>query len=255
MRKSKLPFTIAAPSYKRPKTVTTQAYLPDCLYVVAENEADAYREQGHEVIACPYKAQGNLCRVRNWMMDNLGKSLLILDDDITALVWFECEKQVDMKPERALQFIADCFDIAEQWGARFWGLNPLPDKMAYREFTPFSTVSYIGGPVQGHINNPLRYDEGLPLKEDYDMTLQVLNKYRTALRFNHASYRAKQNEMEGGCATYRTSSAEELQMLKLMAKWGKDIVRRDGGEKTKGRRTGEILQDINPIIRAPIKGI
>ena len=250
-------YVIVSPSYKRARQAKTQDYLPQCHYVVAKKEVDEYQDLGRKVIVCPDAAQGNLCRVLNWILNNMGERVLILDDDITRLIWFEREKPIQLSTEKATQFITKAFEIAEQWGARFFGVCPIPDKRYYREFTPFSTVSYIGGPFRGHINNERRYDERLSLKDDYDMTLQCLNSYRLALRFNMVSYEAAQQTGEGGCTIYRSSVREEEQNRLLIKKWGSEIVGRDDGRKTAGVRkpTTALLRDINPLIRAPIKGI
>ena len=79
--------------------------------------------------------------------------------------------------------------------------------------------SVILGPFQAFNNLDLRYDENLPLKEDYDLSLQVLNKYRKTLRFNAYHYIAKQHTNLGGCADYRTREREKEQM-DLLIKMG-----------------------------------
>lgn len=124
---------------------------------------------------------------------------------------------------------------------------------AYRHFTPFSTNAYIGGPFQCFLKgNRCWYDENLPLKEDYDMTLQQLNKERVVLRVNAYHYLCKQSEQKGGCAVYRNRIREKQQLEALQQKWGEDIVRVDKsnwGKKTK------VHEDYNPILKIPIKGI
>lgn len=60
--------------------------------------------------------------------------------------------------------------------------------------------------------NECFYDEALPLKEDYDMTLQQLRRHRIALRLNKYFYRVKQSEQVGGCATYRNLDKEREQL-------------------------------------------
>ena len=249
---------ILAPSYRRAHMAFTQEYISACRYVVSEDEAPEYKRAGKKIIPCPTSAQGNLCRVRNWILDNTeAEGVLILDDDISALGAFEGNKAKRFTEHEAMEFIETGFVLAREWGVKFWGVNIAPDKVNYREYTPFSTTAYIGGPFQAHIGNPCRYDERLSLKEDYDMTLQVLSKFRQALRFNMAFYVAKQTEQVGGCATYRTSEREREHFERLRKKWGSHIVRKDGGEnKAYTRKRGaSVKQDINPIICAPIGGV
>ena len=55
----------------------------------------------------------------------------------------------------------------------------------------------------------------------------------------------------GGCADYRTMSREMDQLKLLQKKWGRTIVKFDTTQRGKKIRTF----DLNPIIKAPIKGI
>jgi hypothetical protein len=103
----------------------------------------------------------------------------------------------------------------------FWWINVNSDKKCYREYSPFSMVAYIWWPFQCFLKDGgLRYDENLPLKEDYDMTLQQCNKYRRVLRVNAYHYFCKQSEQSGGCATYRNIEREIQQFEALQKKMG-----------------------------------
>jgi len=124
----------------------------------------------------------------------------------------------------------------------------IPDKRTNREGTPFNTTAYIGGPFQVILkDNILRYDEDLPLKEDYDFTLQNMHKYNGCLRVNFLCYDVKQAEQSGGCATYRNNDREKQQFIALQKKWGNKIIRED----TKSKRNF----DFNPKLISPIKGV
>ena len=237
-----------APSYKRPNGVYTQRHLPFVKYVVAEFEADAYIEAGHDVWVVPDSAQGNLCRIRNYILDNCGSDRVVLvDDDMTGICRYVNQQPVKLSADETLEFIEAAFVLCNDLDIKYWGLNCLADKGAYREYTPFAFKAYIGGPFQAFNGLDLRYDESLPLKEDYDLTLQVLNKYRRTLRFNAYHYLVKQHSNVGGCADYRTIQKEREQLRLLQKKWGSKIVRED--------RHSKQSYDINPIIKVPIGGV
>ena len=109
-------------------------------------------------------------------------------------------------------------------------------------------MQYIGSPFSAHLKeSDIRYDLNLPLKEDYDLTLQHIQKYGGCLRVNYASYNVKQAEQEGGCATMRNTEVEKKQFFDLQKKWGRDIIKRDNSSKRSF--------DFNPIIKVPIKGM
>lgn len=251
---------VFAPSYKRgDRLASTQKAYPFVTLVVKESEADAYRASGNRVVTCPDAVQGNLCRVRNWILDKNqdARGVLLLDDDYSHVSRWQNLREKKLNPAAFEEFIEHGFSLAEQWGAFFWGLNCAVDKGVYREYTPFSTTAYIGGPFQAHRPNPIRYDEALPLKEDYDMTLQHANRFRLVLRFNAYMYKVKQNEQAGGCAAYRTIAAEMAQFDLLAKKWGPRVVQRDSGaskQKVRGAGVGAGY-DINPIVRVPISGV
>ena len=236
-----------SPSYKRPDSVITQAYLPFVKYVVAEFEADEYLRNGHDCWVVPDSAQGSVARIRNYILDHAESDrIVMLDDDMTYIGRWIQQKIVKLSADGVAEFCEAGFMLADDLDIRYWGMNLLPDKGAYREYTPFSFKQCVLGPFQAFNRLDLRYDETLPLKEDYDLSLQVLNKYRKTLRFNSYFYSVKQHTNTGGCASYRTKQKEIDQLRLLQKKWGSHIVRED--KTSKGF-------DINPIIKVPIKGV
>lgn len=252
-KKLKNGLTIVAPSWKRAETAITHKYITGVQYVVAESQAEAYEKRGLNVWRCPDSAQGNLCRVRNWIIDNCPtRWLLIIDDDMRWLGRWNGNVHKQLSEADALEEVEKGFQLAEEFGTPYWGVNCIPDKGAYREYTPFSFNNYLGGPFQAFIlpDFELRYDEKLYLKEDYDLSLQAANKYRRLLRINYLNYNVKQQEGVGGCADQRTLQIEADQFRMLQEKWGSDIVRKD--KSVKGR---DKLYDINPIIKIPIGGV
>ena len=141
--------------------------------------------------------------------------------------------------------------MCEESGAKLWGINILGDKGSYREYSPFGLTNTISASFMGFLNNELRFDERLPLKDDYDYCLQNLNQYRKILRINYACMVKKDHGNLGGCADYRTMSRERDQIKLLQKKWGKSIVKLDTTQRSKKIKNF----DLNPIIKAPIKGI
>jgi hypothetical protein len=256
--------SVNAPSYKRAGGVDTLQYYPDCQIWVCETEEDQYRKKnpGAKIIPVPSGVQGNLCRIRNWILDREYErgidAVCLIDDDLRGIGYYEGNTRKKVKTGDFFLWIQKYTSLADEWGVKLWGINCVQDKQAYREYTPFSTLSYIGGPFSVHVRSDIRYDERLPLKEDYDMTLQHLNKYRQVLRLNKFHYYVKQagsgTGQIGGCATYRTRQNEQKQLNLLQKKWGTRIVKvdvQDRNHKTKKVKS----DDINPIISVPIRGI
>ena len=251
--------SLTAPSYRRPRVETLDVF-PGCRVYVAESELEGYLEanpEGSDIVAVPDRVQGNLCRVRNYILDTEfsrgADAVCIVDDDMRGVFRWEREGNYGYNQrwldEEELRETLEAFsELCYEWGYRFWGLNPgMTDAQSYQQQSPFNTTKYIGGPVQVHLRNPLRYDERLNLKEDHDMTMQHLHRYRGALRVNMYSYDCKQAEQAGGCANQRNSDEERRQLELLRKKWGKSVFIDD--------RKSKRSFDFNPIFKTPLKGV
>ncbi len=257
--KAKDEIRVFSPSYKRGDSLCdTAKYLPFATMVVHEFEADAYIASGHKVLVCPDALRGNIARVRNWILkkNEDARGVVMVDDDCTGVHRWENQASRRLEAVEVAELLEHGFAVAEQWGAFLWGMGPVFDKGAYREYTPFSTVSVILGSFCGVRPSPIRYDERFRLKEDYDFFLQHMLRHRVAIRFNAYQYFVRHNKQTGGCAGYRSVKEEESQFQALRRKWGEDIVSVDSGESKSMVRNGKKkVFDLNPIIRVPIPGV
>ena len=76
-------YKIYAPTYKRADLCKTHKYLKEVTYVVRESEAKDYKGVHDKLWIVPDSAQGNLCRVRNYILDHAEEdNILLIDDDI-----------------------------------------------------------------------------------------------------------------------------------------------------------------------------
>lgn len=245
----------------------TLSYLPFTRIWVDHNEYEAYKASypDADIVSCPEGVQGNVARVRNYILKTEFQrgmdAVVIVDDDLQAIRRFDYDSNENwgyephiVTADEFLQFLEKYSIIADDMGAKLWGVNCNSDPMAYRHNTPFSTRSVVLGPFGCFLKgNRCYYDENLPLKEDYDMTLQQLNMERVVLRVNAYHYLCKQSEQKGGCAAYRNRQREEEQLEALRRKWGGAIVKVD--TTNKGKSLKEKRLDYNPIIRVPILGV
>ncbi len=241
---------IISPSYKRSKTCKTHLLIPELEYAVHEFEAEKYLKEGLKVVVIPDKLKGNLSRVRNYIKEKHLKEFgYMVDDDIEAFKrWDSVNNNFVLKTlnvEEVSEMLEGMKNLAEQMQVKLVGMNIIGDKGSYREYTPFSFTNYISASLMGIFETNIKFDEKIPLKEDYDLTLQMLNKYRKVLRFNYYHMVKKDHENIGGCADVRTVKFEKQQMEMFQKKWGSKIVRFDAHDP----------KDINPIIKPPIKGI
>lgn len=225
--------SVNSPSYRRPNAVKTLSYLPFCRIWVDEGEAEAYQKgnPGAEIIACPKGVQGNVARIRNYILDKEFErgmdAVLLLDDDISCIERYEYRdgyayNRVKVEADDFFEFLEKYTLMAQELGVKEWGVNCNSDAMSYRQYTPFSMSGvFLGGPFQCFLKgNRCRYDEELPLKEDYDMVIQQYNLERKILRVNYYHYICEQSTIPGGCAAIRNREKEEQQFRALQSKWG-----------------------------------
>ena len=250
--------SVNIPSHKRPK-VETLDYFPHCKVWVAEKEIPAYKEANPDahIESLGDSSGKNISVIRNHILksefENGADVVCMLDDDVKGIYRFNKAEHNNFGYVKTIvndfiPFIERYTLMAQEMGAYLWGVNLNPDSRSYIHFRPFSTNNIILGPFSCHIKGGgIFYDENIPLKEDYDLALQHLNKHRKILRLNMYHYVCKQSENKGGCAVYRNYHTEAKNFDLLRKKWGSKIVQQDKNSKKKF--------DYNPIIKVPIKGI
>lgn len=257
--------SVCSPSYKRPK-VESFEYLSFLKVYVDNKEYNDYvianPKYKNNIVSVPDGIQGNVSRIRNYILNEEFKNgadvVCIIDDDLKGIYHFEYEngyayKEKLVEEDEFLDFIEKNTILCKEFGFKLWGVNLNKDALNYKHCLPFNTKAVILGPFSCHLSDSdIRYDEKLPLKEDYDLAIQHLNKYRGILRLNKYHYNCKQSINPGGCATYRNREKEEQQLKALQKKWGKDIVKQD--KSNKGDKE-KVNIDYNPIIHIPIKGV
>ena len=239
----------------------TWRILPSAFYWVHECEIKEYekKHRGIKIKSIPDNLRGNVARVRNYILRNQeanSDGVLQIDDDVSHFAYWENNKRIKVKAENKInEFIVKYSKVARELGVKLWGINVNNDKQVYREYSPFSFLSYISASFSCFLSgNALYYDTRFSLKEDYDMTLQQLNKYRRVLRVNKYYYMKKGAEQTGGCAIYRNVEKEIKQIELLQKKWGENIVKFDSNYRNHLTKKKKIF-DINPVIRVPIAGV
>ena len=244
-------YEIAIPSYKRPTNCKTAKMLTRAVIYVHEFEVEEYKKNyKNKIVAIPDDLQKKgMATIRNFILDNAESDhILMIDDDLNGFGYHESDEYMKMKEKEIYAFIEMGFRMCEGMETVLWGVNLTQDRKFYRESSPLSLSAVILGPFMGIIRTELRFDERLGLKEDYDYSLMVLNKYRRILRMNKYHYISDHIKVVGGCATYRTAEIEEKPAEALQRKWGRRIV------KIKRVAQGGNMS-INPVVLVPINGI
>ena len=220
-------FKVYIPSKGRAGKVTTHKLFPQAIIVCPESEKSSYLEFHEQVLGVADSVKG-ITRTRNWILENVKDEWHVqVDDDALSFHLFEAGKMATfIDPEKINRIVDNQFNLCSGWGFKAWGFSLAADYKFYREFTPFSTQSVIGANIIGIIKNPLRFDERLRVKEDYDYSMQHIAKYGGVLRSLKYGIDVVHLTNEGGCVAYRTEESELEAYQILRKKWGDKIVQR-----------------------------
>jgi len=222
-------------SHKRPKNVPKMEELcgPFTWYVGA-GEAEAYIDAGAERVV----ESGGLCRSRNAILDDafaLDLPAIELSDDLRKLeIATAAKEKHDATLDDAVRLM---FAAMDSTGSRLVGVAPTSNAFFFNPNKPVHTVAFVVGDLIAVRPTPLRFDEELRLKEDYDYTLQHVVKYGVIARCNSvlATFAHKTNK--GGACDYRTTELEQQTIQQLRVKW-------PGLIKDNPRRKDEILLNL-----------
>ena len=220
-------YKVYVPSMSRAGVVTTHKLFPESTIVCPESQVKDYKEYHDSVLGVPDEIKG-ITATRNWILNNCDDEWMIqVDDDARAFRKIERDQQSHFTdPERIDKIVSNMFVLTSEWGLKCWGLAMATDHKYYREYCPFVTQCSIGANIIGIIRNPLRFDERLKVKEDYDYSMQHIYKYGGALRFNKYGVDVIHLTNKGGCVDYRTKDTELEAYEILLKKWGKNVVRK-----------------------------
>ena len=165
--------SIVIPSYKRADFLAGYDYFKTAKYVIPESQYTEYVENRDKkrFIVCPDSEDGNLVRKRNWILRNIPRPLIMLDDDIDKVTMCEggeyfkehgrAKQQIPLTPEQALDVFIQTANLAYQWGCHMFGFNVNTDGRNYQQYKPFSLTQPVLGPCQGHLEHDLFYDENI----------------------------------------------------------------------------------------------
>ena len=252
---------IYIPTYKRADSLAGKDYFKTAVYVLPESQRDDYRRRldSKRMIVIPDDQDGNIARKRNWILRNLDRPLLMIDDDVSNLTttegvyshageFLQTKQSIKLSPEQAENVIVNGFNLANEFACVFWGINVNTDGRNYQQYKPISLTYVVLGPFQGHLEHNIFNDERMGTKDDYDFSLQVLNKYKKILRLNKYSYQCLHGDNPGGIVSQRTMDVEIKYCNAIMDKWGDTIIR----YKIPPTKMADVL---NGVVNVPIRGV
>lgn len=252
--------TIVIPSYKRWENLKGYEYFYTAKYVVPQSQYENYiagRER-NRFIAIPDSEDGSIVKKRNWILRNIPRPFVMIDDDVDSLMMTEggeyfkkygrAKQMIKLTPEQAIGVFIQACNLAYEFGCPLFGFNLNTDGRNYQQYKPFRLNQPILGPCCGHLEHDLVYDEKMDLKEDYDISIQALNKYRKILRINKYAVNADHKDNKGGCVSYRTLEREKAACEAIERKWGTKIIHYNTSN-------GKYVNYLNGVVNIPINGV
>ena len=236
MYNEKLGLYIGLCSYKRPHTVAPMVKMLGTedftWYLRNEEEAESYRRAGavnrKVSVGYPDGRPGDLVRKRNEIMDDgfsLGHTVLLLSDDMYDV------KKINENPHATggkgggLEWLDSNFE--ESVRSLLWAMDLFPNYMM-GGIPPVANLFYIHHHISTNLfcigdymiikPNPLRMDERIKLKHDYDLTAKHIKTYGGIVRndFSVPFFEHYKPGVTGGCGTVRNTDLEDQDIRYLM---------------------------------------
>lgn len=246
---------VIIPSYKRSHDLKGKDYFFMAKYCVPESQKNEYiKAVGIDrVITLPDNEDGDIVKKRNWILKNIPRPLIMIDDDVKEICYFESDNNNPIKlilnKNLLNDFFLNSFNLCKEFNCKMWGINQNTDPLAYKQYSPFNLSKIILGPFQGHLEHELLFDNRVGTKDDYDMALQQLHKYKRILRLNKFSYECEHGDNKGGIVSYRSKEKEIEYCKQIMLKWGKKIIQ----YKIPPKKMTDLLNAKK--VNIPIKGV
>lgn len=216
---------VAVISSGRPANVAKMAeHLGDlgATWYVGAGEADTYRQAGHRGLGHhTFVESGPLCASRNAALDDAaaeGAACLQLSDDLRRIGWAEGTTRDSVQPLTMTDALARLAAAMDAEGAHLAGCAPT-DNPYFAKPRVHRSAFIVGDLVLVRAGCPLRFDEQLCLKEDYDYTLQHLATYGVVARVDQLLATFVHRSNPGGAVAVRTPEVEQEAIARLQMKW------------------------------------
>lgn len=151
-----------------------------------------------------------ISNTRNAILEYCKKDdVVMLDDDVKGVHRLTPDGSglQRMTADEIHTFCRDAFTVCRKNGTKLWGVYMIKNHffMSHKIDPAGFCISTMSGIIPGEI----RFDTTMPLKEDYDFTLQHIIAYKKVARFNAVCVEAYHYTNKGGCQDYRNDEREQ----------------------------------------------
>lgn len=204
------------------------------VWFVPDGEREAYMKMGAADVV---EAGNTLCSQRTAALRYAwGKKKICvqLSDDLTKLE-LACSKThaVPITVGTAATLIHQAMKAV---GCKLGGVAPTSNKFYFNPNQPLNTRAFCVADFLVVEDCDLYFDPNIRIKDDYDYTMQHIQKFGAVARHNGILASFKHYTNEGGVTTYRTPEVELADVAYLKAKW-------PGAFRDNPKRPREILMN------------
>jgi hypothetical protein len=234
-------------SKRRPKNILKKIYsdIIPTWYVSDNEDLKSYIASGvgKDVTSYGITIGGKLVESRNKIIEDaktFGKKYaVILEDDLTSLhIAANKKDKMVISISGAIELMVSRMENELRGRFKLAGVAPTANAFFYNPEEPISFTKFcIGSFMIIRTDCDLRFDNNLTLKEDYDYTLQHIQKYGGVVRCNDILANYQHYSNKGGVVGYRTTETEQQNINYLKKKWGQMI-------RDNPKRPNEILLQI-----------
>ena len=188
------------------------------IFCVKNGQKELYESNGCKFV---YNT-GKLIQSRNFALEhafNNNNICILLSDDIKKVKYNKNFKKPDVvKLDSVIEDIVSKFKKIK--GVKLLGIPPTDNYFFANKLTSVNT--FCIGDLFFCKPNKIRFDEQLTLKEDYDFTLQHIQKYGT-VRYQKYLFTFQHYSNKGGAVDIRNDKEEQKNIMILKPKWGDKI--------------------------------
>ena len=209
------------------------------IFVDSVEQRDLYKNNGwNHGLAVIVTGKTGISATRNYILEYAGgQDVVMLDDDLRGVYRLNSSETglVPMSIQNINDFCNDAFKVCRKAGTKLWGIY-----MVKNHFFMSNAIDPAGfciSSMSGIISSDIRFDETMPLKEDYDFTLQHVKAFKKVARFNNVCIDALHYTNKGGCQDYRSDDRESEAVDILLGRYPTLI-------RLNPKRKNEIIIDI-----------
>ena len=104
---------VVIPSYKRSEYLEGKDYFYMAKYVVPQSQVEDYLKvlDSDRLVIIPDECDGSIAKKRNWILDNIPRPFIMIDDDVRGLVLYDKTKEMKVGVKILKEDLEEVFEM------------------------------------------------------------------------------------------------------------------------------------------------